>query len=59
MRAAAWSLQVSRIGFSDAGAHADELNDACYRTDLLGTWVRGREVITLERAVHMPTQHHA
>lgn len=47
------------IGFSDAGAHADELNDACYRTDLLGTWVRGREVITLERAVHMPTQHHA
>ncbi len=47
------------VGLSDAGAHADELNDACYGTNLLGTWVREREVLSLEQAVHMITHRPA
>jgi N-acyl-D-aspartate/D-glutamate deacylase len=43
------------IGLSDAGAHVGQLCDACLPTDLLGSWVRDREVITLERAVHKLT----
>ena len=39
------------IGLSDAGAHVSQLCDACLPTDLLGSWVRDREVLTLERAV--------
>ena len=40
------------IGLSDAGAHVGQLCDACLPTDLLGNWVREREVLSLERAVH-------
>jgi N-acyl-D-aspartate/D-glutamate deacylase len=40
------------LGLSDAGAHVDQLCDAPLPTDLLGTWVRERGVLTLERAVH-------
>jgi N-acyl-D-aspartate/D-glutamate deacylase len=43
------------IGLSDAGAHVGQLCDACLPTDLLGSWVRDREVISLERAVHKLT----
>jgi len=43
------------IGLSDAGAHVSQLCDACLPTDLLGNWVREREVLTLERAVHKLT----
>ena len=43
------------IGLSDAGAHVSQLCDACLPTDLLGSWVREREVLTLERAVHKLT----
>jgi N-acyl-D-aspartate/D-glutamate deacylase len=39
------------LGLSDAGAHVDQLCDAPLPTDLLGTWVRDREVMPLERAV--------
>ncbi len=39
------------LGLSDAGAHIDQLCDAPLPTDLLGTWVRDREVMPLERAV--------
>lgn len=39
------------LGLSDAGAHVDQLCDAPLATDLLGTWVREREVMTIERAV--------
>jgi N-acyl-D-amino-acid deacylase len=39
------------IGLSDAGAHVNQLCDACYSTHLLGTWVRDRQAITLESAV--------
>jgi N-acyl-D-aspartate/D-glutamate deacylase len=39
------------IGLSDGGAHVDMLCDAGYCTYLLGTWVRERQVLSLERAV--------
>ena len=43
------------ITLSDAGAHADQLCDACYATHLLGYWVREKRVMSLERAVHALT----
>jgi N-acyl-D-aspartate/D-glutamate deacylase len=43
------------IGLSDAGAHVGQLCDACLPTDLLGNWVREREVLPLEKAVHKLT----
>ncbi len=39
------------IGLSDGGAHVDNLCDAGYCTYLLGTWVRDKQVMSLERAV--------
>jgi N-acyl-D-aspartate/D-glutamate deacylase len=39
------------LGLSDAGAHVDQLCDAPLPTDLLGTWVRDRGVLPIERAV--------
>ncbi|MCA9532562.1 MAG: amidohydrolase family protein [Myxococcales bacterium] len=47
------------ITLSDAGAHADQLCDACYSTHLLGHWVREQGALTLERAVHALTQRPA
>ena len=44
------------LGLSDAGAHVGQLCDAPLPTDLLGNWVRGRNVLTLEEAVHKLTQ---
>jgi N-acyl-D-amino-acid deacylase len=43
------------LGLSDAGAHIDQLCDAPLPTDLLGTWVRERGVMPLERAVRKLT----
>ncbi|MHB1583105.1 MAG: N-acyl-D-amino-acid deacylase family protein [Acidimicrobiales bacterium] len=43
------------LGLSDAGAHVGQLCDAPIPTDLLGTWVREREVMTLARAVRKLT----
>jgi N-acyl-D-aspartate/D-glutamate deacylase len=43
------------IGLSDGGAHVDMLCDAGYCTYLLGTWVRDKQVMTLERAVQRLT----
>jgi N-acyl-D-aspartate/D-glutamate deacylase len=43
------------IGLSDAGAHVSQLCDACLPTDLLGNWVREREVVPLEAAVRKLT----
>ncbi len=39
------------LGLADSGAHVSQLCDACFATDLLGSWVREREVMPLERAV--------
>ena len=43
------------LGLSDAGAHVGMLCDAPLPTDLLGNWVREREVLSLEAAVHKLT----
>jgi len=43
------------LGLADSGAHVSQLCDACFATDLLGTWVRDRGVLPLERAVHKLT----
>jgi N-acyl-D-aspartate/D-glutamate deacylase len=43
------------LGLSDAGAHVDQLCDAPLPTDLLGRWVREREVMPLEAAVRKLT----
>jgi N-acyl-D-aspartate/D-glutamate deacylase len=43
------------LGLSDAGAHVDQLCDAPLATDLLGTWVRERNVMPVEQAVRKLT----
>ncbi|MGA2303199.1 MAG: amidohydrolase family protein [Acidimicrobiales bacterium] len=44
--------QQSALGLSDAGAHVSQLCDAPLATDLLGSWVRDRGALSLERAIH-------
>ncbi|HEY7947280.1 MAG TPA: amidohydrolase family protein [Acidimicrobiales bacterium] len=53
----AWLLPRDNVllGLADSGAHVSQLCDACFATDLLGTWVRDRGVMPLERAVHKLT----
>ena len=53
----AWLLPRDNVllGLADSGAHVSQLCDACFATDLLGNWVRGRQVMSLERAVHKLT----
>jgi N-acyl-D-aspartate/D-glutamate deacylase len=43
------------LGLSDAGAHVDQLCDAPLYTDLLGSWVRERQLMPLEKAVRKMT----
>ena len=45
------------IGTSDAGAHVQFGADFGYCTILLGMWVRERQVMSLEQAVHKLTFH--
>ncbi len=47
------------IGLSDAGAHANQLCDACLPTYFLGHWVREKESFDLEQAVRMLTSRPA
>jgi N-acyl-D-aspartate/D-glutamate deacylase len=47
------------IGTSDAGAHVLFGADFGYGTILLGLWVRERQVMSLERAIHKLTFHPA
>lgn len=39
------------IGESDGGAHVDQFCTAGYSSDMIGTWVRDKGVLSLERAV--------
>jgi N-acyl-D-amino-acid deacylase len=39
------------IGESDAGAHVDQFCTAGYSTDMIATWVREKQVLSLERAI--------
>src|SRR5262249_20617125 len=47
------------IALGDAAAHVDMLCDAGYPTYLLGTWVRERQVMSLEQAAARLTRHPA
>jgi N-acyl-D-aspartate/D-glutamate deacylase len=47
------------VGLSDGGAHVDMLCDAGYCTYLLGTWVRERQVMSLEQAIKRITSEPA
>ena len=47
------------VGLSDGGAHVDMLCDAGYCTYMVGTWVRDRQVLTLEHAVKRLTSEPA
>jgi N-acyl-D-aspartate/D-glutamate deacylase len=43
------------LGLSDAGAHVTQLCDAPQGTDLLGNWVRDRELMPVEQGVRKLT----
>lgn len=43
------------LGLTDAGAHVDQLCDAPLPTDLLGRWVRERQIMPLEQAIRKLT----
>ena len=53
----AWLLPRDGVllGLADSGAHVSQLCDACFATDLLGPWVRDKQVMSLERAIHKLT----
>jgi N-acyl-D-aspartate/D-glutamate deacylase len=53
----AWLLNQdgTLLGLADSGAHVSQLCDACFATDLLGNWVREKEVLPLERAIYKMT----
>jgi N-acyl-D-aspartate/D-glutamate deacylase len=47
------------LGLADSGAHVSQLCDACFATDLLGSWVRDRQIMSLEHAIHKLTSEPA
>jgi N-acyl-D-aspartate/D-glutamate deacylase len=55
--AIAWLLPQDTVllGLADSGAHVTQLCDACFATDLLGNWVRDKEVMKVEHAIHKLT----
>jgi N-acyl-D-aspartate/D-glutamate deacylase len=55
--AIAWLLPQDTVllGLADSGAHVTQLCDACFATDLLGNWVREKEVMPVEHAIHKLT----
>ena len=55
MRAELWNDPRALIGGSDAGAHLDRMCGAPYPTRFLADCIRGRQLITLERAVQLMT----
>jgi N-acyl-D-aspartate/D-glutamate deacylase len=56
LRAEAWNSPLVLIGGSDAGAHLDRMCGAPYTTAFLGDTLRGRQLVSLERAVQLITQ---
>jgi N-acyl-D-aspartate/D-glutamate deacylase len=56
LRAQAWDHPLVLIGGSDAGAHLDRMCGAPYTTTFLADQIRGRRLVSLERAVQLITQ---
>ena len=52
LRAEAWDSGYTMIGGSDAGAHLDRMCGAPYTTEFIGDCLRGRRLISLEKAIH-------
>jgi len=55
LRRHVWDDPRAMPGGSDAGAHLDRMCGAPYTTRFLGDCIRGRKLVTLERAVQMIT----
>ncbi|MGY8738005.1 MAG: amidohydrolase family protein [bacterium] len=55
MRQDAWDHEHTLLGGSDAGAHLDRMCGAPYTTDFLGDCLRGRKLLSVERAVKAMT----
>jgi N-acyl-D-aspartate/D-glutamate deacylase len=59
MRQEVWKDPRAMIGGSDAGAHLDRMCGSTYTTRLLADALRGRNLVSVERAVQMITQEPA
>src|SRR4029077_9830927 len=55
MRPEAWNDPYVMIGGSDAGAHLDRMCGAPYTTGFLADSLRGRRLVSLERALQLIT----
>jgi len=55
MRQELWSDPRAMIGGSDAGAHLDRMCGSSYTTRFLGDCIRGRKLVSMERAVQLIT----
>uniref|UniRef100_A0AAU2V7X4 D-aminoacylase n=1 Tax=Streptomyces sp. NBC_00003 TaxID=2903608 RepID=A0AAU2V7X4_9ACTN len=55
LRRETWEHEDVLLGGSDAGAHLDRMCGAPYTTRFLGDCLRGRKLVSLERAVKMLT----
>jgi N-acyl-D-aspartate/D-glutamate deacylase len=55
LRQEVWADPRAMLGGSDAGAHLDRMCGAPYTTRFLGDMIRGRKLVSLERAVQMIT----
>ncbi|MEZ5380360.1 MAG: D-aminoacylase [Microthrixaceae bacterium] len=56
LRRQVWDGSLAMLGGSDAGAHLDRMLGSNYPTKFLGDTLRGRRLVSLERAVQMMTQ---
>ncbi len=56
MRRDVWKDPRTMLGGSDAGAHLDRMCGSTYTTRFLADTLRGRKLVSLERAVQMLTQ---
>ena len=56
LRVEAWQHRHVTLGGSDAGAHLDRMCGAPYTTMFLADTLRGRKLISLERAIQLITQ---
>jgi N-acyl-D-aspartate/D-glutamate deacylase len=55
LRRQVWQDDRAMLGGSDAGAHLDRMCGAPYPTRFLGDMLRGRQLLSLERAVELMT----
>ena len=56
LRRETWADDRAMLGGSDAGAHLDRMCGAPFPTRFLGDTIRGRKLVSLERAVQLMTQ---